>query len=589
MKRRKPMPADIPRALTPTAVAVAAGLAVLAACAGCERRQVRRAPPDAEEPGAPSARMSRDAGSGASAGRSTRPTDICSFGGSDAIEIELMFEPLDTIDLLFVVDDSVTMALAQAVLMNQFSRLIDGLSGFAEEHDVPARSVHIAVVSSDLGLAGVEGVGDCTGSGKDAIMQQQPLDPESCPRVLPPFLSFTPGRGMTERSFEQFFCISQLGNAGCGVQQPLEAALKALWPAEDPGVTFVGAQGRGHGDTHNAGFLRSADGPERSVLAIVVLSDKDDCSLRDPVAWAAGESFDPDDVSRRTSQLTSHCALGPAQLFEVERYVDALRSLRPDHERTLLFTAIAGVPRFTGHLAALIDPRDEQARDAFYDDLLSDPAMQISNDDRGTDRPDDDRLAFACEGDSGPATPAVRLVELARSFGANGLVQSICEGDLGTAVDAIARRIQGLFGDPCLNDPLSRGQDGLLACELVWSLPLPERALAGTPSACGEPGFEFLLPMRGGQAQTHLGGERCRMAQLLVAARDGELLALPTETDGVLFDRGWFYDDFSSERLRQCPTRPRRIAVTAGAEPPPDVHVTLECGRQAQDGACAAL
>jgi hypothetical protein len=579
MKRSKPMR---------VAVAVTVGLAMLVACAGCERRQVRRAAPDVGEPGAPPARMTRDAGSGASAGPSPpRPTDTCPLGGSDAVALEILFEPLDTIDLLFVVDDSVTMALAQAVLLNQFSRLIDGLAGFAEEHDLPARSVHIAVVSSDLGLAGVQGIDGCTDSGKDAIMQQQPLDPESCPRVLPPFLSFTPGRGMTEQSFEQFFCIAQLGNTGCGVQQPLEAALKALWPSEDPGVTFVGAQAHGHGDTHNAGFLRSADGPERSVLAIVVLSDKDDCSLRDPVAWATGASFDPDDIVRRTSQLTSHCAVGPSQLFEVERYVDALRSLRPDHERTLLFTAIAGVPRFTGHLAALIDARDEQARDAFYDDLLSDPAMQISNDDRGTERPDDDRLAVACEGSTGSATPALRLVELARSFGANGLVQSICEGDLGTAVDAIARRIQGLFGDRCLNDALSRGQDGLLACDLVWSLPLPESARAGTPSACGEPGFEFLLPMRGGQARTELGGERCRMAQLLIAARDGVLRAVPTETDGVLFDRGWFYDDFSSERLRQCPTRPRRIAVTAGAEPPPDVHVTLECGRAAPNAACA--
>jgi len=444
------------------------------------------------------------------------------------------------------------------------------------------RSAHIGVVSSDLGLAGVEGVEGCSGLGKDGALQQPSNELAGCRRALPAFLSFTPGSGEEgEGIAEQFVCMAQPGTLGCDVQQPLESALKALWPSSDDSVTFIGADGpgeRGHGDTRNAGFLRSADGPERSLLAIVVVSDKDDCSLRDPIAWAAGQNFVSDDGVRHPALVNLHCASDRTQLFEVSRYAKALESLRPDHERTLLFAAIAGVPRLTAMRAAQLDPSDEQARSEFYDQLLRDPAMQIVKEHRGTDSPNDDRLTNACQSVRGSATPAVRMVELARAFGINGTVHSICETDFGATLDAITQSIQARLGSPCLPNPLARAQDGLLACELIWTLPTADRALAGTPSACGEPGFPFLLPIGDDDPVNDSGsGARCRMAQLLVAARDGKLVPVPTETEGELFEQGWFYDDFSSDALRQCPTRPRRVAFSPGAEPPSDVHVTLDC------------
>ena len=72
-----------------------------------------------------------------------------------------------------------------------------------------------------------------------------------------------------------FSCIAGLGINGCGFEQPLEAALKALSPAAPNAST--GAAYRpptffrntfGHGDGANDGFVR-----EGTLLAVVVVSD----------------------------------------------------------------------------------------------------------------------------------------------------------------------------------------------------------------------------------------------------------------------------------------------------------------------------
>jgi hypothetical protein len=62
--------------------------------------------------------------------------------------------------------------------------------------------------------------------------------------------------------------------------------------------------------------------------------------------------------------------------------------------------------------------------------------------------PADDTLRPVCAGTGAVAYPARRISELAREFGSNGLVQSICQQDFSTAVGFALQRIAARMRDP---------------------------------------------------------------------------------------------------------------------------------------------
>ncbi|HMI90832.1 MAG TPA: hypothetical protein VK509_05685, partial [Polyangiales bacterium] len=163
---------------------------------------------------------------------------------------------------------------------------------------------------------------------------------------------------------------------------------------------------------------------------------------------------------------------------------------------------------------------------------------------------------------------------------------SICAEDFAPALDAIAERITAAFTNVCLVDPLLRDAQGLVACELTWTLPAPSSRLPESPTGCDDERFPFLLPAAANSAAPESGqgaGERCRVAQLAVELRDGELAAVPTSHDGQHYEQGWFYDDFSSEVRHSCTRRQRRIALSAGVAAPRDVETQIVCGQRAFD------
>ena len=59
---------------------------------------------------------------------------------------------------------------------------------------------------------------------------------------------------------------------------------------------------------------------------------------------------------------------------------------------------------------------------------------------------DGDNLVPSCDTDKGVAYPPVRLVELAKQFGDNGVIQSICQKDFRPAMDAIIKKIGTRIG-----------------------------------------------------------------------------------------------------------------------------------------------
>jgi hypothetical protein len=72
---------------------------------------------------------------------------------------------------------------------------------------------------------------------------------------------------------------------------------------------------------------------------------------------------------------------------------------------------------------------------------LNDPKMQeVPRSSFGDDTMLDE-LTPSCESDNGVAYPPRRIVSLARKFGPNSLVQSICGDNLGPPIDIIVRQV----------------------------------------------------------------------------------------------------------------------------------------------------
>jgi hypothetical protein len=93
------------------------------------------------------------------------------------------------------------------------------------------------------------------------------------------------------------------------------------------------------------------------------------------------------------------------------------------------------------------DYEDADAREAFYDELLADPRMQ-SQVDPGRTPEQGGNLLPSCDTDGVVAYPPRRLVQVARGFGQNGIVQSLCQSDYGEAVGRILQRIAERMQNP---------------------------------------------------------------------------------------------------------------------------------------------
>jgi hypothetical protein len=188
----------------------------------------------------------------------------------------------------------------------------------------PVEDLHIGVVSTNLGGAPVE---RCMGSGDSGKLLHAPAV-AGCEREFPTFLTYKAELHDAEQVATDFACLAQLGIEGCGFEQPLESALQALWPSADPAIRFNGDSTDatlGRGDRDNAGFLRN-DPATPATLAIVVITDEDDCSAFDPTLWLPADRF-PEGDPRRDQDLNLRCFYNPESKYDLERYAVGYRAL----------------------------------------------------------------------------------------------------------------------------------------------------------------------------------------------------------------------------------------------------------------------
>lgn len=335
------------------------------------------------------------------------------------------------IDLLFMIDNSGSMAQEQATLAEQIPNLVRALATGDRDLDgtpdfVAADGLHVGVVTSDLGVLGNVGIPTCdTEYGNDGMLSTSGnTSMDGCMAMYDRFTTFVPGEHPGDLAAASLAagtdvaCVAAAGTSGCGVEQQLEAVLKALTPSTDTSTVFYGNT-YGRADGTNAGFLR----PD-ALLAVVLLTDEDDCSV-DP---ANAEIFNQAS-SEYTGDLNLRCFNYPGAAFPISRYVDGLRALKPGRPDLVVLSAIIGVPTdFTGSdFAALL------ARPEMQEQIRTDGPMaghQI--------RP----VCTAPEG-RGEAFPARRIVQAAAGFGPYASVHSICDTDYSAALDKIVDAVIG--------------------------------------------------------------------------------------------------------------------------------------------------
>jgi len=142
------------------------------------------------------------------------------------------------VDLLFLIDNSPSMAPKQNELRNRFPQLIKALDTFAAQGN-PA-SYHIGVVNSDLGAGPFTlNQGQCHPGGDGAKLQVTPAANAQLPAGVS-CTNFALSGGVRYIDYNQlagtnnimgvpdvptaFSCMAAVGEAGCGFEHQMEAA-----------------------------------------------------------------------------------------------------------------------------------------------------------------------------------------------------------------------------------------------------------------------------------------------------------------------------------------------------------------------------
>lgn len=255
------------------------------------------------------------------------------------------------LDVLFMIDNSTSMSPMQETLARSITKFIQRI-------EAAGVSYHVGVVTSDVGTlpapgASFPGAVDqrCnTFSGDDGLLQNVACSSRNlnvsadfrnvcsslCPTPIVPsehWIAREHGVPNVSDPVAAFKCMALVGDSGCGAEGQFESVKRAL-------------------DGHlaaNSGFLR-----EDSLLAVIYITDEDDCSLKPssridadpssvdcatPDKAAAGSCFNFDyrcmardvecDQPMNTAGVKTNCKeRSSTWLEDVSSYVANLKSLR---------------------------------------------------------------------------------------------------------------------------------------------------------------------------------------------------------------------------------------------------------------------
>jgi hypothetical protein len=358
------------------------------------------------------------------------------------------------VDMLFLVDDSSSMRLSQDNLLQNFPTFMTTLQNAPQ--GLP--NIHVAVISSDMGTAGISDISGCDGSGgKRGIFQYTPRG--TCTAsgldMGATFIKDIGGvRNYQGMLPEVFTCIAALGETGCGFEHQFAAILRAL-----------GADGQ-PAPQENQDFLR----PD-AYLAIIMITNEDDCSATPGVPL-----FDVTSNTNIASQL------GPPQNFrcnEFGHFCDdgSGNSVHPnrnapnqDMTQTVTYTNCRSNDS-EGYLLSAVDTANRIKA------LKSDPSQVIVAAIQGPVSPYTvtwraptagtdtscgaascpwPLIAHSCTAtDMSFADPGIRTAAFVNEFGANGATFPICADSFAPALGRIAELINAQLQPPCINQQVA--------------------------------------------------------------------------------------------------------------------------------------
>ncbi|MBN8611456.1 MAG: hypothetical protein J0L92_12765 [Deltaproteobacteria bacterium] len=352
-------------------------------------------------------------------------------------------EPRDELDLLILVDNSNSMSEEQVILVQELPFLVEALATGDTDRDgvpdvQPVRSLHVGVVTPDMGAGPNSGIPTCArGLGDDGVMRARSrLTSTPCMATYPSnVFEFEPAGGSASLFGATIGCAANIGTGGCGFEQQLEASLKAVTPVNAESWTgagyvpplFLNGDGdvdalAGHADRDNAGFLRSS-----SILAVLLVTDEEDCSVSDYGLFVSTDSrFAGVPLNLRCSEFSDP---EDGVVYPISRYVDGFVGLRarPEH---LVFAAIAGIPPEVEPPLGVAIPD--------FDRILAHPDMAVRPNPEGTN------LLPSCSTTNGVAYPPIRIVRVAQGLadrGAGVSLSSICSEDFQTPMRSLLAQL----------------------------------------------------------------------------------------------------------------------------------------------------
>ncbi|MBA3455099.1 MAG: hypothetical protein H0T42_18560 [Deltaproteobacteria bacterium] len=342
------------------------------------------------------------------------------------------------VDILFVIDDSPSMADKQANLSSNFPNFINVLNTI--QGGLP--DVHIGIVTSDVGTKATQdaapgpaigqiGNGGCSGTGDGGNLSN--FGVTGVNGVFLSDIKQTNGtrvKNYTGNLDAVFGMMARgAGAGGCGFEQHLEAMKRAL-----------------NNNPANAGFLR----PD-AYLAVIFIADEDDCTMAKstmlgPESPALGplQSFrcnrfghicdiggtSPDQMNTVGAKSQCHPNENSPYLEKVSVYVDFLKKLKPDPTRII----VAGIMGVT---------------EPYQVELRAPPGGGAAQ----------QAVAHSCSytGANGleVADPPTRIKFLLDQFPNRSTFTSICQTNLSDGLVLIAQLLKSVIGDPCIGGKLA--------------------------------------------------------------------------------------------------------------------------------------
>jgi hypothetical protein len=362
-------------------------------------------------------------------------------GAAGAVAVAQTFPVLggNQVDILFMVDNSLSMAPLQAKLAAGFRTFIDTLN--AQPGGPP--DMHIAVISSDTGPGKYDlPTLGCSFTGDAGRFQFQPRGAVCNTSPFRPgqtFIQTVNGvPSYTGDIVDAFTCIAALGEQGCGFEGQLKSVRWALDPLNVP--------------YPNGGFLRPA-----AHLAVVLVTNEDDCSmpddsdLGDPTQTSLSSPLGPF-TSFRCNEFGHLCQINGHLRSPPRAAADNLAGCISNDTSSGHLTKVADEVKFLASLKS----SPNQILAAAITGPATPYGIEMVQPAGGAEAYPSVKHSCAQSADE-YADPAVRIQQWVNSFGSNGLLLPICADSMAPQLATIAQRIGQSVSAMCVSGPFNYG------------------------------------------------------------------------------------------------------------------------------------